>query len=118
MRTHLITLKALAPALFLALFVSGCGGNQAIKSSDSSQVDLLVGADVFAASCAVCHGDNGEGNGFPFVIGEGALDRYSSESDLRDYISSEMPEGNAGSLSEAEYAAVSSWLWKQNKPYR
>ena len=85
----------------------------------SEQYD--VGQDLFAANCAKCHGDSGQGTAkAPRVVGlkEGALPvdppadrkvrrmRFVTVADVADFVVHNMPPGKAGSLTEDEYWAI------------
>lgn len=79
-----------------------------------------AGARVYAAECASCHGDRGQGEGAaPPVMGAGALPRqgghrpeFQSAADLFGYVKSAMPlpKKRAGSLSEEQYWAVTTYM--------
>ena len=101
--------------------------------------DAIVGEEIFADQCAVCHGDFAEGIGnWPKLAGgANTLDRedplktvgsyWPHLSTAFDYIRRSMPYGNAGTLTDDEtYAIVAyilysndlccprklSWMWK------
>ena len=62
---------------FLAAGAAACAGSQ-LGASDAdlelAKSQASQGADVYASSCAQCHGERGEGRGnWPKVIGPGAL---------------------------------------------
>ena len=70
-----------------------------------------LGSAVYAASCARCHGDSGQGVSGPALVGSGfRAARYDSAQALLDKISSTMPAGSPGSLSAQEYLQVLTWL--------
>lgn len=70
-----------------------------------------LGSDVYAASCAGCHGDSGQGVRAPAVVGSGfRAARYGNAQALLDKISSTMPAGSPGSLSAEEYLQILAWL--------
>lgn len=71
---------------------------------------------VWDDSCATCHGDKGEGKGKknPAVVGGKALARYKNGGELLSYIKEKMPKDDPGSLSEADYLAVTAWVLSQN----
>jgi mono/diheme cytochrome c family protein len=50
---------------FITLAISGCerGSLQVPSGLLTSRVAQEAGADVFAANCAICHGENGDGHG-------------------------------------------------------
>lgn len=71
---------------------------------------------VWSDSCATCHGDKGEGKGKknPAVVGGKALAKYKNGGELLSYIKEKMPKDDPGSLSEADYLAVTAWVLSQN----
>jgi cytochrome c len=88
------------------------------------------GKDIFVAKkCASCHGDHGEGNpNNPAVIGSNALPAvapatsklrkgvtFSTAKDVLDFVKVKMPLKNAGTLTEREAAAVTSWMLSESK---
>jgi mono/diheme cytochrome c family protein len=69
------------------------------------------GKTVYARSCAACHGDQGQGANAPALIGTGeGLAKYGDAQQLLEKISTTMPKGAPGSLSEEEYLHVLSFL--------
>src|SRR5262245_8182948 len=77
---------------------------------------LAQGEQVHADACSVCHGDQGEGKGKknPAVIGGGTLHEFKTGADLLTYLEEKMPKDDPGSLSEADYLAVTAWLLQKN----
>lgn len=85
------------------------------------------GAVLYAAQCAVCHGDRGEGRGdFPALVGgRGSLagDRpvltvgsyWPYATTLFDYIRRAMPYQNAGELRADDVYALTAWILAENK---
>ncbi len=67
-----------------------------------------------------CHGDRPYESGFtlpqtvPAVIGEGALGRFVTAADLHRFVSQTMPFNAPGSLSEADYWALTAFLMRAN----
>lgn len=77
---------------------------------------IAQGEKVYAESCSVCHGDAGEGKGRknPAVVGGRALQHYKTGAELFAYLQEKMPKDDPGSLSEADYLAVTAWLLQKN----
>lgn len=85
------------------------------------------GADLYAAQCAACHGDHGEGRGdFPALIGgRGSLasdkpvltvgSYWPYATTLFDYIRRAMPYQGAGELSANDVYALTAWILAENK---
>lgn len=88
--------------------------------------DVLTGEEVFADSCAVCHGDFAEGVGnWPKLAG--GMDTLDHEDPLKtvgsywpflsttwDYVNRSMPFGNAQSLSNDEVYAIVAYILYSN----
>jgi mono/diheme cytochrome c family protein len=65
---------------------------------------VAQGQALFLANCARCHGDQGQGNIGPPLIGERhGLRGYATAQGLFDYVSRTMPFDAAGSLPEQTY---------------
>jgi cytochrome c len=80
---------------------------------------LAQAEKVWADSCAVCHGDKGEGKGkgkkkTPPVVGPKALKKARTGGDVLAYVKEKMPKDDPGSLSESDYLAVTAWMLSQN----
>ena len=77
-----------------------------------------LGAAVFEENCELCHGDRGEGTRFgPPVLGDVLVAADSGFADaqaLFDYVSTEMPNSNPGTLSDLEYWWVVAYLLDGN----
>jgi S-disulfanyl-L-cysteine oxidoreductase SoxD len=85
------------------------------------------GAGLYAAQCAACHGDRGEGRGdFPALVGgRGSLagdkpiltvgSYWPYATTLFDYIRRAMPYQAAGELATDEVYALTAWILAQNK---
>jgi cytochrome c len=70
---------------------------------------------VYAASCAKCHGAQGEGGTGPLVIGGSKrIASYGDTDRLYDYVSRTMPFDTPGSLTADEYWQVISFLLEEN----
>jgi cytochrome c len=79
--------------------------------------------------CASCHGDRGEGNPKnPAVIGDGALPAaapagaklrtgltFRTAADVLGFIKTKMPIKTPGTLTDAEAAAVTSWMLSESR---
>ena len=58
-----------------------------------------------------CHGEAGEGDIAPAIIGSNAnLNRFETAQSLLDYISTEMPQDEPGSLSNDSYIRIMAYL--------
>ncbi len=74
------------------------------------------GQSVFAQNCASCHGNNLEGGVGPTLVGQD----FSSPTDgntvgsIFKFLSTQMPDGNGGSLSHVQYEQVMSYILSKN----
>ena len=76
------------------------------------------GAQIFAQSCATCHGAALEGVAGPALKGPvfrqmAAAQNLNAQS-LLDVISASMPQDNPASLSPVQYAALAAYILQQN----
>ena len=109
--------------------LAGCGGEQTPPASPSAPSgaapstfaeQVTAGQQLYAANCASCHGNSGEGAGAPRVVGldKGALpldpppDRkfrktqFKTAADVAGFVVKTMPPNKAGTLSESEYFSI------------
>ena len=118
------------------LLVAACGDgdesdtenpNTTTPTTFAEQVSL--GQSVYAANCAKCHGDSGQGSDeAPRLVGldQGALpldppasrkvrkDKFETVADVANFVVANMPPGAAGSLSTEKYLAVLAFDLKAN----
>jgi cytochrome c len=115
---------------------------RAASVHDISQMDLTVfpdgtglpdgkgtakaGTEIFAARCAACHGDKGQGLGdFPALVGgRGSLasdkplltvgSYWPYATTIFDYIRRAMPYQSAGELTSDEVYSLTAWILAQN----
>lgn len=109
-------LTRLAAACAGAVLLSGCGGGNGDDAAPASQPEqVTAGQAVYAASCANCHGPQGEGGTGPLVIGGSKrIASYGDTDRLYDYVSRTMPFDEPGSLTQDEYWQVIAFLLKEN----
>jgi len=85
--------------------------------ADGTPADTLAtsGEEVYAAECAECHGEQGEGLIGPALIGDRAkLANYGTAQGVYDYVHTTMPQDAPGSLTDQQYLEVVSFLLLQN----
>lgn len=103
--------KWLTAVVFGTLLVLGaCGGGSDDNGSsdDGASVDSAAGEEVFANSCASCHGDDLSGGAGPSLETVGA---DHSVDDIKDIIENGQGSGMpAGLVSGEEEDAVAEWL--------
>ncbi|HZR98727.1 MAG TPA: cytochrome c [Chloroflexota bacterium] len=80
---------------------------------------VTAGGEVYAASCANCHGARGEGGGrsapdAPLVVGPRALTGFRNAQELYEFTADSMPQDAPGSLTSDQYWSVVAWLLAQN----
>jgi mono/diheme cytochrome c family protein len=100
--------------LVLVIAPAGCGGGDG-GTAQSQDEQVAAGREVYAAECAKCHGDQGEGGTGPALVGGSRrIASYENTDRLYDYVSRTMPFDDAGSLSEDEYWASIAYLLQEN----
>jgi cytochrome c len=85
------------------------------------------GAGLYAANCAGCHGDGGQGTAKgPAVVGDGVLPldppqsakhrkvQFKTALDVFLWVKQNMPAGDPGSLTDDEYVAILAFDLKAN----
>lgn len=114
--------------LAVAACVIGCGGAQAGAGAPSGGGDqVAIGAKLYAAKCADCHGAGGQGSpGAPALVGKGALPldpppgskfrkaQFRTAKDVFEFVKATMPPKAPGSLSDDEVAAIIAFDLKAN----
>jgi S-disulfanyl-L-cysteine oxidoreductase SoxD len=76
---------------------------------------VAAGSEVYAAECAQCHGDRGQGGTGPVVIGGNKrIASYQTTERLYDYVSRTMPFDAPGSLTEQQYWDAIAYLLVEN----
>jgi mono/diheme cytochrome c family protein len=126
--------------VFSAFCATACGGAQeepkaansaatetsaATEGAAGDQAD--VGAKLYGANCADCHGADGKGNAkAPPVVGSNALPldaqppsklrntQFHTALDVLQFIQANMPPKHPGSLTQAEYEAILAFDLKAN----
>jgi len=77
---------------------------------------VQMGAQVYAQNCAVCHGDQLDGNNgkYPPLVGRPAVLDHPNATELYQYVRRAMPFGNPASLSDDDYYAVVAYMLYKN----
>ena len=112
------------------LVLVACSGSKATTPATSSTTTSVAtttpgqlhfaqladaGKRVFAASCAGCHGNNGQGATAPALIGSSAqLGKYGTALGLLNFIDTNMPLSGPATLSHGDYVDVLAYLLLQN----
>ncbi|MGE5701903.1 MAG: stalk domain-containing protein [Clostridia bacterium] len=73
-----------------------------------------TGEQVYKKSCLSCHGADGNSGFAPDLVSDSFKRDYRDMNQLTQFITKSMPDNAPGSLSEAEYQAVSQYLWELN----
>jgi mono/diheme cytochrome c family protein len=131
MRANLTKRVALSSLLWLA----ACGGDDdkgAVEEeaeTDAFALQAARGATLYGRHCASCHGDSGQGSEeAPRLVGldQGALPEkppasravrtvdFVTVADVASFAVANMPPGEGGSLSNAEYLAILAFDLKAN----
>ncbi|HLH22485.1 MAG TPA: cytochrome c [Chloroflexota bacterium] len=104
----------------VGLLAAGCWVAQAGPAARAyTPEQVAAGAEIYASSCASCHGARGEGAGrsapdAPLVVGPRALTGFRNAQELYDFTTDSMPQDAPGSLTDEQYWDVVAWLLAQN----
>jgi mono/diheme cytochrome c family protein len=71
---------------------------------------VAQGSDIYAKSCALCHGANLQGLSAPALTGAGFGHSHLNAAQLRNVVTQTMPLTAPGSLKPEDYAAVMAFL--------
>ena len=101
--------------LILTSLAAGCLGlaGIGIAAADEPSAQVAHGAELYAANCAVCHGDDGRGGaGFPSPVwGDGSqIRKFSHGRGLFEYNAMLMPFDDPSRLDMEEKLAVTAYL--------
>jgi mono/diheme cytochrome c family protein len=129
-RTDSMALTRLVAWVFSVVCVTACGGINATSapSTAAGTTDQAsLGAELYGAHCASCHGADGKGNpGTPAVVGSSALPldaappsqarkaQFHTALDVLQFVQANMPPQQGGSLSQSEYDAILAFDLKAN----
>lgn len=113
-RTILTTASVAAALAFVGLGTAQDGA----ATAPITEAQIERGAEIYAASCATCHGTKLEGMAhFPALVGEGFRSEWGGErplAELHTYIHANMPLGQGGSLSDQAYLDVVAFILAAN----
>jgi mono/diheme cytochrome c family protein len=105
-------------AFAFALGTSAIAIPAAAATGGYSPTQAAAGATVFAANCATCHAANLSGGSGPALTGAAfhasLQSNYKTAAQLYDFIHKQMPLNAPGSLSAANYLAVTAYVIKSN----
>lgn len=106
---------------------TSAGSMSAASPTDDGETQAARGAKLFAANCASCHGDQGQGKeSTPPVVGKDALpldprptqkyrkNQFHTAADVADFVVHNMPPKNPGSLPESDYWDILAFDLKAN----
>jgi cytochrome c len=82
----------------------------ATSSRGAALDQIAAGAEVYAASCAYCHGVAGEGGDGPALTDIRSVQAFRTASRLHAFLRLSMPYDAPGSLSDSEYFDVVAFL--------
>jgi len=107
------------PAIALALVASAAFTTHSLSAQSGGVYtadQAKAGAAIFAAQCAVCHGQKLDGVSAPPLAGSDFIGKWSGQTagDLRDVIATQMPLTSPGSLKPNEVLQVLAYILQQN----
>jgi cytochrome c553 len=82
-----------------------------------TEAQVERGAGTYAANCARCHGDDLDGGDrFAALMGDAWMGNFQTQTveDLFNFVSTNMPNGNGGSLSNQQYLDLVSFILSNN----
>ena len=120
----IITVSGLA----LGLTIAACSSSSAWKPPASFAEQVEIGEELFARHCAQCHGDAGEGDRGPRLVGldKGALpvdppatrrvrkSRFVTVADLVEFVLESMPAKKPNSVTHDEKLAILAFALEAN----
>lgn len=90
----------------------------AAPTGDYTQAQAQAGKQVYASTCAACHGSNLKGQSGPALAGKAFASNleYSkmTATQLFDFTKRHMPKNAPGSLSDDQYRQVFAYILSQN----
>lgn len=100
--------------LFVSLLIGVVGWGCAAQRPTAAE-QVTRGRQLYAAHCARCHGDQGEGKRGPALIGPHyAFSGRGTARGLYDYVSKVMPFDAPGTLKEEEHWAILAFILNRN----
>jgi mono/diheme cytochrome c family protein len=128
MRMRAILSSAAATLALLACGDSGDEGEESASSgAEAFETQAGRGQRLYGEHCASCHGDSGQGDEAPRLVGldEGALPREPRDGAVRDtefvtvadvagFVVENMPPSDPGGLSTEDYLAILAFDLKAN----
>jgi alcohol dehydrogenase (cytochrome c) len=114
---HLNQKMRLFSLIALALASLSASALRAQTPATFTSAQAEAGADIYAAQCALCHGDSLQGGGAgPALQGEAFNNRWSGQSmsALIQLINTSMPPGGSSELSTADFNNVTAYILNAN----
>jgi mono/diheme cytochrome c family protein len=108
--------RSLGVACAMLVACAATGAAAAALPAVYSAQQAMDGQMVFTQNCASCHGNSLEGGVGPALVGQD----FSSPADkntvgsIFQFLSTQMPDGNGGSLSHTQYENVMSFILSKN----
>jgi PQQ-dependent dehydrogenase (methanol/ethanol family) len=98
------------------LFAAPAAKTPAATKGTFTSAQASAGATVYTQSCALCHGQNLQGESGPALTGQIFRQAYGAgtAAQLYDFISRQMPQDKPGSLSPQQYLNVTSYILARN----
>ena len=102
----------------LALVTLPLAAMSAPSAGDYTKEQAQTGAQIYSATCSVCHGSRLQGGAAPALsgaaFGQALTGKYTTTSKLFGLISTQMPVNDPGSLSREQYTQVLAFILAQN----
>ena len=111
-------IELFAPYVALGVSIATSAFAQGAASSVYTADQAKAGAQVYAAQCAVCHGNTMEGLASPALKGPQFKAMAQAEGmnarSLLEVVSQSMPQSDPGSLTPDQYSQVVAYILQQN----
>lgn len=109
-------LPLVIPALLVSPILLAAAGQAPLSDFLAATEQVERGKNLFAANCAKCRGDQGQGGEGLRIIGSpNGLHGYRTARGLFDFVSSDMPFDNPGSLKAEEYWDILAFILDANR---
>ncbi|MDR3522103.1 MAG: cytochrome c [Acidocella sp.] len=108
-------MKKFVALIGLAVSAAVCAHAAAVPTIYTSQ-QAANGQAVFTQNCASCHGSDLQGGVGPMLIGQdfAAASANNTIGKIFTFLSTQMPEGNGGSLTHTQYEDAMAYILSKN----
>jgi mono/diheme cytochrome c family protein len=107
--------KAIVTSMVISAFVGTSVYAASVPALYTGQ-QAIDGQAAFAQNCASCHGDALQGGVGPRLVGQNfsAASSNNTVGSIFTFLSAQMPDGNGGSLTHAQYEDLMAYILSKN----